>query len=48
MDPCLGMGGERINGEGEEQQIWQMYFVYVYENKMMKSDKIILRRRDGG
>jgi hypothetical protein len=25
-----------------------MYFVYVYENKMMKSDKIILRRRDGG
>jgi hypothetical protein len=36
--------GRRVNREGEEGQRWLMYFVYMYENKIMKSVEIVLRR----
>jgi hypothetical protein len=38
----------RVNREGEEGQIWLMYFVYVYENKTMKPTEIVLRRGEEG
>jgi hypothetical protein len=28
--------GERVNGEGEEGQIWSTYLLHVYENRTMK------------
>jgi hypothetical protein len=34
-------------GEGKGESIWLIYFVYVYENKTMKTDKILLRRGEG-
>jgi hypothetical protein len=37
------VGRKRINGEGEGGWIWSMYFVYVYENWIIKSIKIVLR-----
>jgi hypothetical protein len=34
----------KINREGEGGQIWWMYFVYVYENRIMKLVEVVLRR----
>jgi hypothetical protein len=30
------MGGERINGEGEGEEIRPIYIIYKYENRIMK------------
>jgi hypothetical protein len=40
--------GERVNGEGEEEQIWSMYFILMYENMTMKSVEIVLRKGEEG
>jgi hypothetical protein len=39
---------ERVDGEGEGGQIWSMYFVYIYENRMMKPLEIVLGREQWG
>jgi hypothetical protein len=30
----------RVSGEGEGGQIWSMYFVYLHENRTVKSVKL--------
>jgi hypothetical protein len=39
--------GGRVSGEGEGRQIWLMFFVFVYENRIMKLVEIVLRGEDG-
>jgi hypothetical protein len=36
----------RLNGEDERKRIWSMDFVYMYENRAMKSVEIDIRRGD--
>jgi hypothetical protein len=38
------VGGERVNREGEGGGTWWMYFAYVYKNRTMKPEEIVLRR----
>jgi hypothetical protein len=38
----------RVNGESAGGWTWSSYFVYLYENRIMKPVEIILRRRPGG
>jgi hypothetical protein len=40
----ISVGRWRVNGEGEEGQIWWMYFVYVNENRITKLVEIVPRR----
>jgi hypothetical protein len=37
----------RVDGKSKGEQIWSMYSVFVYENRTMKSAKIVLRRGHG-
>jgi hypothetical protein len=37
-----------MNEEGEGGGIWLMYFIYLYENKTIKSIGIVLRSGEGG
>jgi hypothetical protein len=44
----LGEGtneSERANGEGKGGRIWVIYFMCAYEDRTLKSTKIILSRR---
>jgi hypothetical protein len=44
----MGTSGRgRVNGEGEGGQIQWIYFAYVYENRAMKSLRIVLRGGEG-
>jgi hypothetical protein len=38
------VGGVRLIREGKGQQIWCMYFAFVYENRRMKPVEIVVRR----
>jgi hypothetical protein len=38
------VGKEEVNGEGDEGQLWWMYFVYVYGNRTIEPDETDLRR----
>jgi hypothetical protein len=38
----------KVSGEGEEGQVWLMYFVHMSENRTMKLVETVLRRRDEG
>jgi hypothetical protein len=38
----------RVNGEGEGGKTWLMYFIYLYENRIMKPVEIDVRRWGGG
>jgi hypothetical protein len=38
------MRGGRTNGEGEGWGIWLRYFIYLYENRIMKPIESILSR----
>jgi hypothetical protein len=42
------VGGGRINEEGEGEQTWSLYFVYIHENKTMKPVEIVLRKGGEG
>jgi hypothetical protein len=39
----LSRGGYQWEGEGEGDQIWSIYFAYVYKNRTMKPVEIVLR-----
>jgi hypothetical protein len=36
-----------VNREGKEEQIWLMYFTYLYENRTIKPAEIVLKREQG-
>jgi hypothetical protein len=39
--------GGRLNEEGEGGRMWMVYFVYMYENRTVKSVEIVLRKGKG-
>jgi hypothetical protein len=43
---CSGgtSGRGRVNGEGEGGKLWQMYFVFMHKNRIIKTVEIVLRR----
>jgi hypothetical protein len=42
------VGEERVNRVDEGGQIQWMYFIFVYENRAMKSVEIVLSTGEGG
>jgi hypothetical protein len=48
---CLGKvtsgHSPTVNGEGQEGWVWSMCFIYMYEDRTLKSVLIILSRREG-
>jgi hypothetical protein len=37
----------RAKDMGEREQMWWMYFVFMYENRIIISTEIVLRRKQG-
>jgi hypothetical protein len=36
-----------MDGENKGRRIWSMYFIYVYENRTLKPNEIILSMGEG-